>query len=225
MIICTISFCQNEVTRNSRLCKSHNRQSYLYGLNDSELNRMTNKNQNSCGICRKTGVNLFVDHDHSCCPNGKSCGKCVRGLICLQCNTALSRFDENPYLIKRAIQYLQKSYFDTRKITDECYDWKDSFWDNKWHLYRLGKNRLNFLMDIQNDSCAICEEYIQGRHFSVDHDHSCCNSEKTCGSCVRGLLCQKCNLGIGYVKDNIKILDCMVQYLLNQDGSVLEVTY
>ena len=225
MKTCSIDFCQGKVVDDDRLCKSHARQSYLYNLNECELNALVRETQSGCKICRKIGVKLFVDHDHSCCAGNKSCGKCVRGFVCLQCNTALSRFDDNAFIIKKAIKYLKKSHFDTRKIPDECHDWKDSFWDNKWSLYRLGRNRLNFLMDIQRDSCAICEDRLQGRNFSVDHDHNCCDGYQTCGSCIRGLLCQKCNLGIGYVKDNAEILENMVQYLLNRDGSALEITY
>lgn len=48
-----------------------------------------------CAICREvdaTGHRLSVDHDHTCCP-GRSCGSCVRGLLCLSCNRALGHFE------------------------------------------------------------------------------------------------------------------------------------
>jgi len=37
---------------------------------------------------------------------------------------------------------------------------------------------------------AACQE---AEWLQVDHDHSCCPGETSCGKCVRGLLCSKCN--------------------------------
>lgn len=36
--------------------------------------------------CFRMARAAMVDHDHDCCPGGWSCGRCVRGLICSECN-------------------------------------------------------------------------------------------------------------------------------------------
>lgn len=36
---------------------------------------------------------LYIDHDHACCPGERSCGKCVRGLLCNSCNIAIGRYE------------------------------------------------------------------------------------------------------------------------------------
>lgn len=63
-----------------------------------------------CAICPRTesgGHGRFhVDHDHTCCPGKKSCGKCVRGLLCHGCNTSLGGFQDNAVLLHAALSYL-----------------------------------------------------------------------------------------------------------------------
>ena len=63
-----------------------------------------------CKICKKkcsTYDSLSIDHDHKCCPHsGKSCGQCVRGLLCASCNHGLGNFQDDPYLLLEAVKYL-----------------------------------------------------------------------------------------------------------------------
>jgi hypothetical protein len=50
-----------------------------------------------------------IDHDHDCCNqrNG-SCGRCVRGMLCQNCNTGVARFKDNPDLLRAAADYLER---------------------------------------------------------------------------------------------------------------------
>ena len=50
---------------------------------------------------------LVIDHDHSCCPTGKSCGACARGPLCNRCNQAIGLFLEDTTHLESAIQYLK----------------------------------------------------------------------------------------------------------------------
>lgn len=51
-------------------------------------------------------------------------------------------------------------------------------------------------------NCYLCEEYLPYEDIVVDHDHSCCPGETTCGMCIRGLAHSKCNMGIGCLDDD-----------------------
>lgn len=73
----------------------------------------------------------------------------------------------------------------------------------------------NKLLREQNYSCAICKVHFKKftRALAVDHDHKCCAGKKSCGNCVRGLLCNNCNNLLGRAKDNFAILFSAAEYL------------
>lgn len=71
-----------------------------------------------CMICgRKTRKDPAIDHDHSCCPGKKSCGRCVRGLLCSDCNRRIlggvcqetTKGTEHAIIVLlRAVDYLRR---------------------------------------------------------------------------------------------------------------------
>ena len=67
-------------------------------------------------------------------------------------------------------------------------------------LYHTDINWHNAKMAEQNGHCALCEFVPGERHLHADHDHGCCPGNKSCGKCLRGLLCSKCNIRLGYLE-------------------------
>lgn len=63
------------------------------------------------------------------------------------------------------------------------------------------------MLAAQNNACAICGKTPNdnGRQLSVDHCHETME--------VRGLLCVKCNAGIGMFCDNPMLLEQAIKYL------------
>lgn len=70
------------------------------------------------------------------------------------------------------------------------------------------------MLEAQGNACAICLSPESGHvGWSVDHDHSCCSPQKSCGKCVRGLLCFSCNIGLGHFRDDVAVIESAIAYL------------
>lgn len=72
--------------------------------------------------------------------------------------------------------------------------------------YGITEEEYKKIKKLQGGVCKICEmECIFGKELSVDHCH------KT--GKIRGLLCRKCNIGLGYFDDDTKKLSKAMKYL------------
>lgn len=77
-----------------------------YGLTLESYAAIAERQGGVCAICEEPGE-LHVDHDHECCPEKmRSCGKCIRGLLCSNCNNGLGRFKDSVRRLTRASEYL-----------------------------------------------------------------------------------------------------------------------
>ena len=75
------------------------------------------------------------------------------------------------------------------------------------------------LLEKQGGVCAACggsDPQSRWNVFAVDHDHACCPGSKSCGLCIRGLLCYTCNIALGNVSDSISRLEQLIKYLKQQ---------
>lgn len=61
------------------------------------------------------------------------------------------------------------------------------------------------MLEEQNGLCAICQGECVRQTLSVDHNH---DTGK-----VRGLLCDRCNRGLGYFKDDPQLIEAAINYL------------
>lgn len=67
------------------------------------------------------------------------------------------------------------------------------------YKYGMTPADLEDLITSQSNKCPLCgREFGPGQPPQVDHDHKCCPGRKTCGNCIRGVLCRACNVSLGY---------------------------
>lgn len=79
--------------------------------------------------------------------------------------------------------------------------------------YQITDDEYAALVQGANGKCELCGVKLTDDGPSrevIDHDHNT-------GS-VRGLLCNNCNMGLGYVADSPDLLEQLAQYLENPPG-------
>lgn len=78
-----------------------------YGLTPERYAEIWLAQEEACGICGRTDSwRWSIDHDHACCAGGTSCGACVRGVLCQNCNAGIAQFRDDPQILAAAIAYV-----------------------------------------------------------------------------------------------------------------------
>jgi len=114
---------------------------------------------------------------------------------------------------RRCEKYLpEESFGRSKTYCKSC--WSDLGHTNNINKYGLDRDTYVDLEKEQNGVCKICgEKEIYNKRLSIDHDHTCCEVGKSCGKCIRGLLCSRCNKALGMINDDIVLLQKMIDYL------------
>ncbi len=162
----------------------------------------------TCNVCNETKpIQEFKKHK-----------ACSSGYIA-RCKKCVNRLDVENYRRKNPDALYRHEYAKTEEETRErkaknnnahYQNNKVKISENKkiYRLRRYGITPIQYdaMLDKQGGVCAICGSMNgNGRILVVDHDHI---TEE-----VRGLLCGKCNLGLGLFSDNPEILLLAYTYL------------
>lgn len=140
--------------------------------------------------------------------------------MCKDCGADLGPGDKRR---KRCVP-CQELYWNKPKVCRDCGDPRKNgvelcavcqTWGTQAKRYGLTARQLKAMHEKQGNKCAICEREPGKRKLSVDHDHSCCSGETSCGKCVRALICNPCNVALGMMRDSANALRRAADYLEN----------
>ncbi|MFF4478664.1 endonuclease VII domain-containing protein [Streptomyces sp. NPDC001520] len=99
------------LTRECKQCAADRARLRDLSITGDGYRSLLDRQGGACAVCRMpdpSGRALAVDHDHACCPDkGKSCGKCIRGLLCGPCNMSIGHMGDDPSRLRAAATYLE----------------------------------------------------------------------------------------------------------------------
>ena len=155
----------------------------------------------------------------------KQCSKCKKTLpitdfykrsagslhsACKECERAMAKawYKKNPQYAKQKAKEWRKSNPDkVRQYRAE--NRRKHYLEEVKRKYNLDSETFWSIYDEQGGRCAICNKQLAwsgGKDAPhVDHCHETGR--------VRGVLCRKCNSGLGYFNDDLKLLKSATKYL------------
>lgn len=72
-------------------------------------------------------------------------------------------------------------------------------------LYRDHAGTIDDLRQTQGGRCALCGDVPADEALCVDHDHAT--------GAIRALLCRRCNLGLGHLRDDVELMRRAADYV------------
>lgn len=75
---------------------------------------------------------------------------------------------------------------------------------SRWYQYNITPEQQRDMYRGQGGKCGICKESATFEELVIDHKHSCCEGDKSCGECVRSLAHARCNTGFGLLQENFR---------------------
>lgn len=135
--------------------------------------------------------------------------------VCAKCNISKEEGGEfnkqNPWMCKKCVRIMQRRNYEKRKDEINL--------SSKTRRYGIKPEQYKEILENQGGVCAICRRPEEGKSklgnektLAVDHCH-------VTGK-IRGLLCSKCNPGLGQFEDNINLLQAAIEYLKSHQGDV-----
>lgn len=105
---CVIMGCDRTIESRTLMCKKHDSLMECYGLTSVQLQMLWDRGCEFCGATER----LHIDHDHSCCDrkvtgSKRTCGNCVRGCLCNDCNLGMGFFHDDAERLDKAAAYLR----------------------------------------------------------------------------------------------------------------------
>lgn len=81
----------------------------LYGVSEDQFNTLFEEQRGKCKICETPITNRFLD-EYSAKTHLDHCHRTgvVRGILCHMCNSGLGLFNDDPDILRKAADYVEK---------------------------------------------------------------------------------------------------------------------
>lgn len=166
-----------------------------------------------CTQCGEVKANIeYYEDSSSPCNHASKCKSCLR-------EARQERWHQNKGE-HRDKDIVRRSQWSPERRAE----WLKGQW--VYHIKRdfsMTPEYYDSLLKAQGDVCKACKQvetkvnHISGvlQRLAVDHDHKCCVKTPTCGKCVRGLLCARCNTLVGKFEQDLSVGANILEYLFD----------